>query len=476
MHNKKFLVPFICCCYMAAVASCYAQKKSVQSDTMTISAKEWSKDENKQVHYSDWKTFSAITVDRLKNFSPAATVATDKYEGSLAKTYRASGFFRTEKIDGRWWVIDPLGHPFVVTAVNSIRPGKSANNELALTKKFNSEQDWMKATIDTLRENGFNTAGSWSDTEKIIAYNRYAEKPFAYTTQLNILGGYASAQKKADKSKKGITVLSYILDEGFATYCDEQAKKLSAFKNDPNLLGHFSDNELPFTHTEFKEILALDDHSNKCRMAAEDWMKNNQIDEKSISKEQIEKFMGWLAGKYYETVSKAIKKYDPNHLYIGSRLHSSAIKNENIFKAAAPYLDILSMNYYGNWQPQAEHIAHWASWADKPFFLTEFYTKAEATGMANISGAGWIVHTQTDRGVHYQNFCLQLLKAKNCVGWHWFKYQDNDPNDATADPSNKDSNKGIADTHYDYYDQLLVLMKALNQQKYPLIQYFDGLQ
>lgn len=93
--------------------------------------------------------------------------------------------------------------------------------------------------------------------------------------------------------------------------------------------------------------------------------------------------------------------------------------------------------------------------------------------MANISGAGWLVKTQMDRGIHYQNFCLALLQIKNCVGWHWFRYQDNDPTDKSADPSNNDSNKGIVTTTYELYTPLADKMKQLNESVYDLIHYFD---
>jgi hypothetical protein len=46
--------------------------------------------------------------------------------------------------------------------------------------------------------------------------------------------------------------------------------------------------------------------------------------------------------------------------------------------------------------------------------------------LANITGAGWTVRTQKDRGRFYQNYTLGLLKQPGCVGWHWFKYMDND--------------------------------------------------
>ena len=93
--------------------------------------------------------------------------------------------------------------------------------------------------------------------------------------------------------------------------------------------------------------------------------------------------------------------------------------------------------------------------------------------MSNNSGAGWIVKSQHDRGLFYQNFTLGLLESKVCVGWHWFKYGDNDPSEPNTDPSNRDSNKGIVTFRYEPYSALLDGMKPLNDRVYSLADYFD---
>jgi len=444
------------------------------SDSILVQAKIWSRDSMRKIQYSDWKTFPSHTIEMLKGFRPTKNLLLSKYGGDATIKKNATGFFRTEKISGRWMVIDPTGHPFIVTAINSFRQGKSPNNEKAFAQKFGSSEKWVSSSVELFQKLGFNTSGSWGEIEPIIQYNKTAGHPFAYTTQLNLLSGYARSAIKLYPARKEASILSFILDSAFAGYCIEQAKKLDATKSDANLLGHFSDNEIAFMHTEFKNILAAKDKSDKCYKAAMQWMKDKGVDSTSISREQKEEFIGWLTGIYYKTVSKAIKKYDPNHLFIGSRLHSTAKNNKYIFMSAEPYIDIISINYYGYWEPQQKHLAEWASWSSKPFFITEYYTKAEDAGMPNISGAGWLVKTQTDRGIHYQNFCMQLLQAKNCVGWHWFRYQDNDPADPTADPSNNDSNKGIVNTQYEPYEKLTEKMKKLNDHKYQLINYLDS--
>lgn len=51
----------------------------------------------------------------------------DQYGGLLAgPQFEASGFFRTEKRDGRWFLVTPEGHPFYSLGVNTVSAGNSA--------------------------------------------------------------------------------------------------------------------------------------------------------------------------------------------------------------------------------------------------------------------------------------------------------------------------------------------------------------
>ena len=95
------------------------------------------------------------------------------------------------------------------------------------------------------------------------------------------------------------------------------------------------------------------------------------------------------------------------------------------------------------------------------------------TGLTNESGAGFTVATQTDRGLFYQNYALKLMEAKNCVGYDWFQYWDNDPENLNVDLSNRNSNKGIYSIHHKEYTDLTDQMKELNFNKYTLIKFFD---
>ena len=209
------------------------------------------------------------------------------------------------------------------------------------------------------------------------------------------------------------------------------------------------------------------------RKAAEKWLRDQGIDKNQITDKHREAFMALVGEKYFSIVAKAIKKYDPNHMYIGARFYSEEKNQPAFMKAIGPYLDIVSNNYYNYWTPDSTQMANWTAWTGKPFIVTEYYTKGEDSGMPNQSGAGWIVRTQRDRGLFYQNYNLALLESKNCVGWHYFKYQDNDPTAKGVDPSNIDANKGIVNNDYEWWTPMTDLMKELNTQVYSLIEYFD---
>ena len=466
MHKKFFI---FCLFVMCLTIFGEAQNKHF----INVETKEWYRDSAREIHYKDWKAYPSLVVDSLEGFKQISKEKLDKFGGVIGNSSKATGFFRVEKINNRWWIIDPQGNRFINVAMNAVRTGKSPNNQAAFDKRFGTIEKWIGDTKFLFDSLGVNVAGSWSDVKTITAYNKTAKKPLVYTTQLSLLANYRRHAIKENPERKKEAEMSFVFDTAFKTYSAEELKKLDGCQNDPNLLGHFSDNEIPFTENEVAHLLEVPANAESYNFLQR-WFAEKGYDEHNLTKEQKKELIGLVTKKYFETVYTVVKNFDPNHLYIGSRLHSSAKNNEYIFKAAEPFIDIVSINYYGYWEPTDSQMKDWAAWSSKPYFITEFYTKAEESGMANTTGAGWLVRTFNERGIHYQNFCLKLLKDKNCVGWHWFKYQDNDPNDPNADPSNKDSNKGLINNEYQTCLPLAAKMKQLNDNKYSLVKYLDA--
>ena len=450
----------------------YAQK----ADSLIIEARAWNRDNNRKVVYSDWRPYKSLTVDRLPGFKPKPVPNLSKYGGDMTRTWKATGFIRVQKDKGRWWLVDPAGHPYITMAMNSIRPAPSQTSQQAYAKAFSSPQDWLTKTQALLDQGGFNGAGAWSASPDIQAYNRTAARPITYATMLNFLTAFDKQQTQARPASEKLPKPALVFEPEWAAFCETHAREAEATRPDANVLGIFSDNEIAFSATLLPQILALRDSGQPAYVAALGWLKTQQADSAHLTLDQKNAFVGYVAGKYYQAVGPALKRHDPNHLYLGTRLHAAAKFNRYIFAAAEPYVDLVSINFYGSWQPTARQTAQWASYTAKPFFITEFYTKSEESGLSNVAGAGWLVRKETDRGVHYQNFGLALLQARNCVGWQWFRYQDNDAVEPGPDLPDMGSNKGIVNTKYQPYPTLLGAMSKLNKNVFGLISFFDRKQ
>ncbi|WP_271105238.1 beta-agarase [Pseudomonas tohonis] len=210
----------------------------------------------------------------------------DAYGGWLAgPSFEAKGFFRTEKRDGRWYLVTPEGHPFYSLGVNAVTPEHSqtyvegreamftalpkdgeplaawygngdSRRDTGSTKgrafdhgrwydfyganleRTYGKQDkaaWVDHSIERLKAWGFNTVGNWSAGE----FNTRQRMP--YTIPLSIHGDYATISTGLDWWGG----MPDPFDPRFAMAA-ERAIAIAArdHRDDPWLIGYFADNEL----------------------------------------------------------------------------------------------------------------------------------------------------------------------------------------------------------------------------------------
>ncbi len=423
----------------------------------------------------EWKTYPTNTIESSKEL---ACIAIDTnictYGGDKNTSSKATGYFRVETSGGKFRMIDPDGHRFIVKGIVSVTPGNSKTTKNIISTLPKGEISWADDAAQLLQKNSFNSTGAWSDNDIL----NKAEHRVSYTIMVNFMSGYGK-KRGGTFQQPGHTGYPndciFVFDKNFVKYCDEKASKFTEYANDKYLVGYFSDNEMPFKEDMLVNYLGLP-VSDEGYIAADNWMRNRKSGDykkNEITDTDKDAFMEYLSETYFGVTSAAIKKYDPNHLFLGSRFHGSALRLPGLFRGAGKFVDIFSINYYNVWTPVEESMNNWVKWSGKPFLITEWYVKAEDSGLPNYSGAGWIVGTQKDRGLFYQNFTLALLKNKGCLGWHWFKYMDNDPKGKGGDPSNEDSNKGIVKIDLTTYEDLMINMKSLNSRVYNLLNYFD---
>lgn len=432
--------------------------------------------------YGQYKQYPTRTLETLSGFKAGETkVELDKYGGWKKITAPATGFFYTKKIDGRFWLIDPEGNAFLHVAIaNVIAPTSyewdmSDKTKAMLAKRYGPEnalEKWAAASTKLLVDNGFNGTGAWT-MDKLL---RATPNPLPYTRSWNFMGSYGK-KRGGTFSQPGHTGYPknaiFVFDPEFETFADEYAKQLAETKDDPYLLGHFSDNEMPWPKTALDNYLSLP-AADPGHIAAQKWLDARPKKEGAKpgpSNDDRQRFIGFMADRYFSIVSKAIKKYDPNHLYLGARFYGGDYRNGELFKAVGKYADVVSVNYYNQYTPDQKQMSNWLNWSGKPFMITEYQVFGADTGMPN-GGNAYTFKTQAERGLFYQNFSLALLEHPACVGWHFFKWMDNDPENKKADASNRNANKGVVNIQYEPYTPFLENMKKLNHEVYPLAEYF----
>ena len=428
------------------------------------------------------------TVAALKDVNLSFEPEYDEYGGiiDLALQQEATGYFYTKEIGDRWWVINPYGRPTYVRAISGVTIQYSPNSRQkpAAMEKYGTEDKWAIAATRRLKDD----LGFYLSTGSSTALRSVED---GLGRQIGI-GGFASGygtQQGVNASVGGSTVFSEnntmpVFDPGFETYSDARAaEQLPQYAGNPNIIGFTTDNELPMQTNMLTDYLTVDP-SNPANYysyaAAWTWLINmtgkEEPGEDDITDELSELFRGFVWDRYFNVVCGAVRKYDQDHMLLGTRFLTRVNNAEWVLRFASLYLDAITINWYGSWEPEPETLWNICTYGDLPFMVTEFYAKAienEGDLQHTDTSAGWLVETQSDRGYFYQNFTLRLLECKNAIGWHWFQYLDCDPTGTQTDVSSKDSNKGIySNTHNEYHD-LTDKMIEINKNVYELINYFD---
>lgn len=191
-----------------------------------------------------------------------------KYGGDLSRKVKGTGFFRTEKVDGKWWFVDPEGYLFLSLGANCMRagggfvssivPGIYEENmpegfvmpQQSRFPKFipyglwnlyrrwgeNASEKANQMVIDRMNNWGLNTIGNWSD-KNLIALDK---KPFMI--MLRKLG-----------VEDGILGLPDVYEKDFVKKNQEAVKAVAGqYKNDPMLIGYFFGNEPTWSHHEMR--------------------------------------------------------------------------------------------------------------------------------------------------------------------------------------------------------------------------------
>ena len=317
---------------------------------------------------------------------------------------RATGHFRTEKVDGKWWLVTPEGHLFfsvgldvtrVMTDISNgkLHPdwyespvpedGKMAFTIWNLEKKFGRkdfDDEYYDFVLKRFDSWGLHTIGNWSAGDLTVK----SRKPYVMSV-LERAKGVKRMQKfqlydfsAPDFEQK----FRAAIRERFAT-----DRALAHAAKDPMCIGFFVDNELQF-HRWIPDV-------GEGRAAA-----------------GVE--------LYFRICREELNRLAPGKLYLGSRFVGFR-QPGLLWRTAAKYCDVVTVNAYAN---SVYNISDrmFKKGEEKPILVGEFHFGCLDRGMFKPGLAP--VWSQAERGRSYMRFVEGCLQHPLFVGCHWFQYRD----------------------------------------------------
>lgn len=366
---------------------------------------------------------------------------------------RATGYFRTEPIDDRWWLIDPQGRPFYAVGTDHCRfeghwceSMRDHPYGRKMKARYGSVQAWADTTAARLLDWGFNTLA--------VGHTPEVRRPgLARTDDLHMGSGFA--HRDALCPRTFWTGFPNVFSPDWPVHCDRIARdRCASQKNDAQLIGYFLDNELEWYGKSGREWGLFEEawklpaqHTAKQAWVA--WMRDAlkqpaefathwgvslgsfadlpghtapaepQTDEaRAIAR----RFVREVAERYFRECAAAIRRHDPNHLILGCRF---AGQSPGVWDLAGRYCDVVSFNTYPEIDIErgvpARVVARYEEWhrlCGRPMMVTEWSFPALDSGLPCTNGAGMRVDTQEQRAKCFTHFQTLMFRLPFVVGSH----------------------------------------------------------
>lgn len=383
------------------------------------------------------------------------------YGGWTERSLEATGFFRVERVDGRWWLVDPDRHPFFSAGLDCVRttdPTRVAGREALFAKlppgsgetadfytnnirlRYGAENTfdgWRATQTERLRAWGFNTVANWSDS-------RWAENASVpYVTNVSVGRSTGRWQGFPD---------AYSPDFARAALQDAHAQT-RATRDDPHLIGYFIGNE-----PRWQDRNLIDRILNDARPSATREYIQSVFRDKGDSAETRNLVMEQITRQYFRVVYDAIRNADPNHLVLGIRWAGSA--PEPVLRANDVF-DVFSINIY-RFEPPKEQIDRIVRLVDKPVMIGEFHFGAAERGYAPSLV---MVRDQEQRGVAYRYYVERAASHPAIVGTHYFQFKDQP---VTGRFDGENYNLGFVNQQDIPYRELVDAAVAAHQRMYAI--------
>ncbi len=432
-------------------------------------------DEFGQYTRADWPGKARSLEDLKKRWAaedaelPATATNRCPYGGFLGAQAKATGFFRVEPVDGRWWFVCPDGHLFYSTGVNGVGTfagtrvqgredlfaalpptnlvtgarGRGAAGSFYtwnLQRRFGDEwrAKWAEFTTRRLMAWGFNTMHNWGVPDRSRPEPRvpYAAMLRGWQTGNSIMG------------------LPDVYAEDFARRVDEAAaNQLEPLKDDPYMLGYFIGNEPPWPG---RESLLCDMILQGQPSEIQNRLKTFLADGDTPARRK--EFVLAAFQVYLDTINAAVRRHAPNHLNLGIRFGGDP--PEDVLKAARGF-DVFSVNIY-RYAPSRATLDRIYSIAQRPILIGEFHIGAPERGLS----PGLVqAMNQDERAAGYRYYVEQCAAHPALVGTHWFQWLDQP---VTGRFDGENYNIGFVDVTDQPYRELVAAATLTHQRLFDI--------
>ena len=399
---------------------------------------------------------SEIVTTKAYNYS--------KFGGYLNLKVKATGFFRTEKIDGKWWFADPEGYLFLSVGVDCVNPG-GGGNAINIDKRKNLYKELPPAGIGSNPERPNSASfGTWNLFRRYG--NEYPAKSKSMIIKrmdkwgLNTIANWSSPEVTKLNQKAFMMQLHGIgIEDALMglpdVYAPEFASKIDAackafvepYKENPWVIGYFTGNEPSWLEQEERLCgLILDGTDKPIKNELKEYLAGGD------SPERRKQFIYTTFRIFLKTVDAAVKRYDPNHLNLGMRF--GHVPGKEILDICKDVFDVFSFNCYDLY-PKKEFMDQILAGTGLPMIIGEYHFGTVDRGMAQSL---WQVNSQKERGVAYRYYTERAYSHPGLIGTAWFQWSDQD---LTGRRDGENYNCGLVDvTDRPYQHQVEAMMET----------------
>jgi len=366
--------------------------------------------------------------------------------------FRATGFFRTEQAGGRWWLVTPEGNRFYLIGCDSIdcrepgyatplleKDGKPRDelrelpdrsqtpgayhcpdkvNFLVANLQRKYGLDFDRTLDDVLRRRyadwGFNSTGKWGYKKKLDGMAYFQDSSLPWACRLGAKRRFVD-----------------MYHPDFARLAESLAQRLAERRRgDRDLIAYACGNEDGWTDDALKDVLAAPDDApaggsaRRAFLSFVAGLRRVSVDTLAGSRDvaaftvgERSAFVRASSRRYHETLRAALRRHDPDHLFMGASQCFPA--HADWIRGALPFVDLVGLHEYSveclTWfrtlLPDLE-AAH------RPFAVLEFSFVTTASGHAPYGSV--TCRDQRARGLCYRRYAEYLAQEPLCLGASWF--------------------------------------------------------